>query len=177
MLSSTYIRITVIGFALCFATTASARYIESDPVGLTADNQNGTANHLYVYANNNPIAYIDPKGLFHYKDGVPAAGAEVEAGLRCMDKELGTDLGISGGGECVEPHNTADATRGHCAGKAADISDRMNSGLIVNKVICAAKKCGFKYAKKEKDHADVKTHTDLANRSGDISQYNCDCSK
>lgn len=43
--------------AALYAGTASARFIEEDPVGLEA----GT--NLYAYVNNNPIPNVDPMGL------------------------------------------------------------------------------------------------------------------
>lgn len=38
------------------------RYVEADPVGL-----NEGTNHLYVYAGNKPMNFIDPLGLFDQK--------------------------------------------------------------------------------------------------------------
>jgi len=42
---------------LGFCTTASARYLQSDPIGLKA------GVNTYGYVKQNPVNYIDPKGL------------------------------------------------------------------------------------------------------------------
>lgn len=74
--------------ALAFSHSVSARYLQSDPIGVTQDYSNpqlqvplkhmqrtnprggvpllvspGYLNHLYGYANQNPVRYIDPLGL------------------------------------------------------------------------------------------------------------------
>jgi|GEM_PF-2776883 len=41
-----------------YSVTASARYVESDPVGLK-----GGSNSTYTYVNENPLTYYDPLGL------------------------------------------------------------------------------------------------------------------
>jgi uncharacterized protein RhaS with RHS repeats len=127
-------------------------FISEDPIGLW-----GGIN-MFVYTDNDPLNWIDPDGLFYYKKNVPAVGSEMEDILKCMDKCLNSNLGVSGGSECKSPHKLS-KTRGHCAGKAADLSYRMNPGLKQTKVLCCAKKCGAQYAKIEKTHIHVQTHT------------------
>jgi len=106
------------------------------------------------------------------KEGVIPVGPEMEIILTCMDKLLGRNLGISGGAECQPPHAISE-TRGHCAGKAADISKRMNPNLDPEKVMCVAKKCGAQYGLIESTHYHVQTHTSRSGRSGDLPK--CDC--
>lgn len=57
-------------FALtCFGGSASARYLQSDPVGL----QGGI--NPYVYVENNPLSYVDPTGLVQWSGKVLSGGA------------------------------------------------------------------------------------------------------
>lgn len=50
----------IIWFALAlFTTTASARYIQADPIGL----EGGT--NVYAYVGGNPVMYSDPTGLIY----------------------------------------------------------------------------------------------------------------
>jgi RHS repeat-associated protein len=129
------------------------RFISKDPIGYW-----GGIN-LYGYVENNPLNYFDPLGLFHYKKGVPPAGPETEAILRCMDNCLNRDLGISGGSEEGSGKDKHDP-RYHPKGYAADISYRMNEGLQKEKakVMCCAKNCGVQYAKIEGNHFHIQTH-------------------
>jgi len=57
MMPSNFIRIAIIGCMLCFANTVSARYVESDPIGLAG------GSNLYLYAKDNPLQWFDPTGL------------------------------------------------------------------------------------------------------------------
>ena len=151
----------------------TGKYVTSDPIGLNVlTDDSEMVNHLYIYVLNDPINSVDPRGLFYYKDGVPHVNLETELMLSCMDSCLGSDLGISGGGECTTPHKISN-TRGHCAGKAADISFRMNPNLKNKDVMCCAKRCGFKYAQIEETHFHVQTHTGNKGGPGDLSLCNC----
>jgi hypothetical protein len=156
---------------LCSITEAryydpiEGRFVSKDPAGFSGGDVN-----LYAYVGNNPIIWVDPEGLFHYKPGVPAAGPQVETGLRCMDSCIGTDLGISGGGE-TSGHS---AKSKHYSGQAADISFRMNPGLDTTKVMCCAKKCGFNFAQAEKDHYHVQTPTGGGGSKGQLPECGCD---
>jgi RHS repeat-associated protein len=142
----------------------TGRYLQPDPTGIR-----GGRNHLYVYAGGNPVIWIDPWGLFHYKEGVPPAGKDVEAGLTCMDTCLKTDLGISGGGE-QSGHSEGSK---HYSGEAADISSRMNPGLDKDKVMCCATKCGFQFAQGEGDHYHVQTPPGRGGASGELPKKEC----
>ncbi len=159
----------------------SGRFISKDPIGLNGDNVNlygyvdsvgkpMNETNLYLYTGDNPVNWTDPEGLFNYKPGVPPAGAVVEAGLRCMDSCLGTDLGISGGGE----QSGHSPNSQHYAGNAADISFRMNPGLDKKKVMCCAKKCGFGFAQTEGNHYHVQIPAGGGGSHGDESNCGCD---
>jgi large repetitive protein len=143
----------------------TGRYLTPDPIRM----EDGV--NLFAYGLNNPLSNADSNGLFHYKPGVPPAGAAVEAMLRCMDRCLDTNLGISGGSE-RDPHDPEYHPWGH----AADISYRMNRGLQ-NKsadVMCCAKKCGAQYGRIESNHYHVQTHKWRGRTSGDLPECGCD---
>ena len=55
----------------CFGESASARYIQSDPVGLEG------GFNTYAYVGNNPLRYVDPKGLLtKCKSGLNVLGGK-----------------------------------------------------------------------------------------------------
>lgn len=76
-------------FALAlFTTTASARYIQADPIGLEG------GPNVYTYANNAPTMYTDPTGLF-----VPLAIPGLCAGGGCEALLIGTGILMSQAGK------------------------------------------------------------------------------
>ena len=83
-----------------------------------------------------------------------------------MDALLGTDLGISGGGEQTG-HSPGSR---HYTLEAADISYRMNPGLAdePERVMSAAKTCGFGFGLVEKDHYHVQIPAGRRGGEGDL---------
>lgn len=71
-----------------FTTTASARYIQADPIGLEG------GPNVYTYANNAPTMYTDPTGLF-----VPLVIPGLCAGGGCEALLIGTGILMSQAGK------------------------------------------------------------------------------
>jgi uncharacterized protein RhaS with RHS repeats len=174
MLPSTYIRIAMIGFTICFANSAPARYVESDPIGLEGGID------PYVYVVNNPIRNIDPDGLlcknkksvnypWQNSSGTDMPTGEAFKALACIEKCTGkgdpilpypadngtscssNDLMITGGSECEpfgshQPGTTLNSS--HCKNKAFDLPPSGNNKSL----LCCAKKCGVKYVEDEGNH-------------------------
>jgi uncharacterized protein RhaS with RHS repeats len=193
MLPSTYIRIAAVGFAICFANSASARYVESDPIGLE-----GGINP-YAYVVNNPNSNYDPNGLVckNKKDpssNEPWNGTKMPSGaawaaLKCIEKcsgggwffglislDNGTDcqpydLKITGGSECTstgthQPGSTPGSK--HCTNEAFDLPPDSNN----MKTKCCAKKCGVQYILNEGDHL----HFQLTGNGGGLPSDKDCCS-
>ena len=57
----------------------TGRYLREDPIGIQ-----GGMNHLYVYVQNNPIRYIDPRGLFY-----PPGTWDAFSSLQCINCDWG----------------------------------------------------------------------------------------
>ncbi|MCI4567064.1 RHS repeat-associated core domain-containing protein [Lysobacter sp. CFH 32150] len=142
------------------------RYLEADPIGL----QGGL--NLYAYADGNPVATVDPQGLWSASPGqnygpmysnnpdrsvyvAPAGYIRYKRGdntiipapglhgnILCLQLCLGLQLTITGGSEGAPYH----AGRNHPAGKACDFGCNSNPALckIPNGTVtdCAAR-CGF----------------------------------
>lgn len=72
----------------CFSTTASARYVQADPIGLEG------GPNVYSYANNAPTIYTDPSGLF-----VPLVIPGLCAGGGCEALLVGTGILMSQAGK------------------------------------------------------------------------------
>lgn len=70
---------------VAFSAPASARYIESDPIGLVG------GNNTYTYANNNPVTTVDPLGL----DGLVIAGGHVSGSYNIFGHVA---MAVTGGG-------------------------------------------------------------------------------
>jgi hypothetical protein len=61
------------------------RYIESDPIGIAA------GLNTYAYVENNPVIYVDPKGMIQWKGSQSVLGAAFEVGATRLKFELTTD--------------------------------------------------------------------------------------
>ena len=78
MLSRNYFIIVLIMVMLSCSSIASARFLESDPIGFEGGDVN-----LYRYVGNNPVNYVDPLGLETYQCTKP---------LDAVTKKFGSEV-------------------------------------------------------------------------------------
>ncbi len=123
------------------------KYIEADPDGLE---QSG---NLYVYAGGDPIATVDPLGLYTVAPGVPAPSAVIQALLNCIESKTGLNLLVTSTSRISSVHP---AGTPHANGVAVDVDYPANPQDAA-RILCAAAGCGAGFALDEKLHPSKKS--------------------
>jgi RHS repeat-associated protein len=124
------------------------RYIQADPLGVRIGPDGGIDEpSLYAYVANNPLIYVDPKGLLRYVSSPggrtdPLAG-DALAIATCTENCLGRELLISGGSECTPDgrHIPGGALNSRHCPKYNQAFDVVPNAQKL-KTFCCAFKCG-----------------------------------
>ena len=109
------------------------RYVEADPIGIEEG-----SNHLYVYANDNPIMLIDPegKGVIACIKSVSSCGKCTEASKKCKEKHKDI-LACYDKGEDIPGGSASQHLLQECYNKIPECKqctqDLLNCGLTVGK--------------------------------------------
>jgi RHS repeat-associated protein len=121
----------------------TGRFLQKDPLGF--DNGSNTLN-LYVYSNDNPLRYTDPRGLYIIQKPPrprkpalpPDYGSPMDIFLKCMDVCYGSPVIVTSTHEDVPQHKLGTP---HRNGQAVDIKIPSDQ----NKMNCCAAQCGAKW--------------------------------
>ena len=146
------------------------RYIETDPIGIDEG-----LNHIYTYAGNRPLYYIDYDGM----SVSPCCGMtskmpkqEVLDGLECMSKCLQTGILISSGWRNEKENKDAGGKENsyHKKGMAADVHEPPVQGKLRK----AAAVCGLTVSN---DKYSNRIHVDIRNGNPKKDPDECACKK
>ncbi len=103
------------------------RFLSEDPVGFEG------GENFYTYVVNDPINFVDPRGLYTRNPHVPAPSPALDTFLKCMDG-CGFHVNVSA------TTNGIHADKGHYLGSSVDITPPV--GVAADTVFCCAGRCG-----------------------------------
>jgi hypothetical protein len=118
------------------------KYIEPDPSGLEE------SWNAYVYADGDPVAAVDPLGLYTVAPGVPTPSPVIQALLNCIESKTGLNLTVTSTSRISSVHP---AGTPHANGVAVDVAYPANPSDAA-RILCAAGGCGAGFALDEKLH-------------------------
>ncbi len=130
--------LSLLGLALLgYYGAASARYVQSDPIGLE-----GGVN-TYVYVANNPLIYVDFEGLYKYADpSIPlVTDPRMNQFLLCLDSCTGNEQTLTA------TTNGKHADPGHASGTSVDIRP---TGTPSKQFFCCSGNCDAPYVLDER---------------------------